>query len=213
MHRRASISKESAEIADRIRKSNEAGKHSLDLTKLNLDALPFEALVLDGLRELHARKNRFRSIEPMLRFQYLESLDVSFNPMDSASSMWDGLAQMQLLKSLSLTGTGISVLPESIRQLSLLESLAVARNKLSALPEWLGIELERLSTLDAAHNSIQSVPSSLEGAKSLRILHLEGNPCVDAIQPGTRLRFLVDKVNFQPELCAAFLSNDSCLRF
>lgn len=76
---------------------------------------------------------------------------------------------------LSLSGAGLTELPESIRELSHVTALALDGNDLVELPGWLG-DLSQLATLSLAGCGLTTVPETIGGLTGLTHLHLDRNP-------------------------------------
>ena len=76
---------------------------------------------------------------------------------------------------LSLSGMGLTELPESVGQLTQLEALFLFSNQLSSLPESLR-QLTQLRKLNLSHNRFSSLPEWLGQFIQLQELNLDGNP-------------------------------------
>ena len=78
------------------------------------------------------------------------------------------------VRSLSLSGKGLTTVPDSITNLTWLESLDLSSNQLTTLPEAIG-NLKALKFLNIDGNKITSLPESIGKLKSLLKLTVENN--------------------------------------
>lgn len=90
-------------------------------------------------------------------------------------------------KTLSLSGLGLSILPEAVFQLTELEVLELNDNRLTELPESIGL-LKRLRSLDIRCNRLTSLPRSMRNLPSLTGLYLHRNEGLGL--PGETLELL-----------------------
>src|SRR5205807_2076754 len=86
----------------------------------------------------------------------------------------DSLANLDSLVVFSLRGFRLETVPEGIRQLRRLKSLNLSGLGLTELPDWIGdLELESFS---ATNNKLSAVPDSFRSLQRLRSLDLSDNP-------------------------------------
>jgi len=78
------------------------------------------------------------------------------------------------VKSLSLSGKGLTTVPDSITKLIWLDSLDLCINQLTTLPETIG-NLKALKQLYCQKNRLTTIPESIGDLKSLKNLSLEDN--------------------------------------
>ncbi len=76
---------------------------------------------------------------------------------------------------LTLTGLGLTKLPESVRELGALATLAIAGNRIAELPDWLD-RLESLRQLSLTNNELKWVPGVVRRLTWLEDLALDSNP-------------------------------------
>jgi Leucine-rich repeat (LRR) protein len=175
------LGKEEIILLSRIRKCNEEGQKSIDISRLNLDHIPDMMQQLSQLQELIARKNHFSSLnEISLYFFNLQKLDLSFNNnIILEIGNWSSfLPDLPYLKSLELGTCELAIIPEETQYLKRLERLILRKNNIIVIPTWI-IELRYLHTLDVSFNAIEELPIHLSKLKSLSDLNLVKNPCLE----------------------------------
>ncbi|MCA6115073.1 E3 ubiquitin--protein ligase [Bradyrhizobium sp. WSM 1738] len=165
----------------RIRDSDNAGSHSLDLSSLSLTALP--AALPPRLLELRARHNELSSL-PATFPQGLQHLLISHNRLTSLPDALPATLSRLELADNSLTSlpanlpAGLEILNANDNRLtslpdplpSGLTSLAVSGNQLTDLPESLP---SWLIELDVSSNQLANLPDPLPS--TLQSLNLSGN--------------------------------------
>ncbi|HYI93717.1 MAG TPA: COR domain-containing protein [Bryobacteraceae bacterium] len=145
---------------------------SLELRDNQLRALPESMGQLTNLRRLNLSHNRLIDLpESMGQLTNLQNLDLNYNRLIDLPG---SVGQLINLQRLDLSYNHLSALPESIGQLADLQTLDLSSNLLSALPESIG-QLANLQTLDLSSNLVSVLPESLGQLKNLRTLILIGN--------------------------------------
>ena len=97
--------------------------------------------------------------------------EFSLSKGDLTPAEWELLCSLDQLRSLDLSLTSISALPDSIGQLTELQSLGLRFTNISALPDSIG-QLAKLRSLDLSHTSISALPDSIGQLAKLRSLDL-----------------------------------------
>ena len=101
-------------------------------------------------------------------------------------------AKREGLKTLHLSGEGISELPDEISQLANLQWFDLSGNQLTSLPESIS-QLASLQTLDLSDNQLTSLPESISQLANLQTLSLFGNQLTflpESIGQLTKLQWL-----------------------
>lgn len=191
--RRPSLLGKEDELQERVRDCNQSGQALLDIHGLGLGELKEAFLPLINLRQLLARKNAFTFIAPLLYFQYLERLDLSFNKLGVSEDSLNEIGKLQVLRCLDISSNGLRAFPADLQNLRSLEELRIRDNQISVIPDWLGMAMVVLRALDVSKNLIAEIPQSLEAAACLQSLCLDGNPCCDRIPAGSRTEHLVSR--------------------
>src|SRR5271165_6093836 len=183
------------EALRRIEEARERGARTLDLSDLQLSALPESIGRLSGLQELNLSRNQLSALpESIGQLSQLQVLDLSNNQLNTLpesigrlSGLWrlslsnnrlntlpESIGQLSQLQELYLLDNQLSALPESIGQLSRLQELYLSRNQLSALPESIG-RLSGLQELNLSRNQLSALPESIGQLSQLQVLHLSNN--------------------------------------
>lgn len=87
-------------------------------------------------------------------------------------------SSMNHLKSLSLKGNGMDMLPENFGDLKNLEKLDLNENRLSSLPQSM-VHMQNLKELYIQSNSFQKFPDAVCSMKSLEILMISENKLLE----------------------------------
>jgi internalin A len=160
------------EAERRIRAARITRATKLDLSGLQLTALPESLGQLTQLRILDASFNRLTGVpESLGKLQSLRKLDLRRNLL---TALPQSLEQLQQLQTLVVFRNGLTVLPGWLGRLARLSEIHVSHNKLTSLPESLG-DLNRLEILNASDNRLTALPESLRNLTSLKELYLHGN--------------------------------------
>ncbi|SDD18983.1 COR domain-containing protein [Glycomyces harbinensis] len=147
-----------------IAEAKRFGHPTLNLSRMNLTALP------DGIRELDR----------------LTDLDVGVN---SLSRLPDWIGELRGLRRLNLFQNRITSLPESIGELGHLTELNLGHNQLTSLPATIG-NLASLIRLDLDINRITALPGSIGRLERLVKLSIFHNDLTDLPASIARLRDL-----------------------
>jgi internalin A len=201
------------EALRRIEEARKRGARTLDLSDLQLSALPESIGQLSQLQVLSVSNNLLSTLpESIGQFTELQELNLSRNQLSALpesigqlsrlqklhlsgnqlSALPESIGQLSQLQKLYLSGNQLSALPESIGQLSRLQVLYLSGNQLSALPESIG-QLSRLQGLSVSNNLLSTLPESIGQLSELWTLDLHGNPGLslpdEVLGPTTRESF------------------------
>jgi len=121
----------------------------LDLSGIELTAIPEELSQLAKLRVLNLSGNRLTAI-----------------PVE--------LSYLAKLESLYLGGNQLTVIPAELSHLAKLEGLDLSENRLTAIPAELG-QLAKLEVLNLSENQLTAIPAELSQLANLKDLHLWKN--------------------------------------
>ena len=164
--------KKSSNLLDRITECDQHGRHTADISHLNLIDWPAELLIVPQVSILYAHKNNFTMIKSLAPFQGLVELDISRNFIVSLEGM--ELFKLTKLKKLDVSRNCLEHLHDDITQLTQLEVLMCHRNSLTDLP----LEMKRmksLRSLDISHNKVKSIGTLLELNHNLDELNITNN--------------------------------------
>jgi internalin A len=144
----------------------------LDLSDLELTAIPDGVSRLTSLRELYLSRNQITAIPDSLsRLNNLQRLSLSHNLI---AVIPDSLSLLRNLQWLRLSHNQIAVIPDSVSRLTNLETLEFFDNQIAVIPD----SLSRLTNLRGLHlneNRIIAIPDSLSCLTNLRELYLSSN--------------------------------------
>lgn len=90
------------------------------------------------------------------------------------TSLTEALKNPSAVKSLNLSGKGLTYLSENISLLTNLERLNLSQNNLTSLPKGL-FKLKKLKTLNLTQNKLTSLPASIGNLKNLVTLEIGFN--------------------------------------
>lgn len=149
-------SRAKAHIAQtRIEEALRTGARSLDLSDLELGALPESLGNLTGLTSLILGSNGLAELpESLGNLTALTNLDVAHNDL---STLPDSLGDMTRLTDLGLGHNRLTALPDSLGNLAFLRYLNLGGNHLTALPDSLG-NPTRFRTVDLRGNAFTALP-------------------------------------------------------
>jgi internalin A len=133
-----------------IKEAKVAGAASIDLSGLNLSAVPDLIAQLTNLQALHLSKNQLGAIP-------------------------DSIAELTNLQFLYLHNNRITAIPDSLARLANLRTLFLDDNQLTTVPDSLA-RITQLGYLDLSNNQLTALPDSLQQLTNLTHLFLHGNP-------------------------------------
>jgi Leucine-rich repeat (LRR) protein len=183
------------EAERRIREAKRTGQTELDLSGLDLEALPEELGDLANLRILHLYSNDLRALpESIGKLRALTSLELMDNDLrvlpesignltmltdlglrnNRLTALPESIGNLTALKELDLHGNRLTTVPESIGNLTALVKLILMDNNFETLPEAIG-RLTALTSLDLRDNDLEALPESIGNLTALAELGLSGN--------------------------------------
>lgn len=181
---------------------------SLDLSHMELEALPPVLLQTPGLRSLHLDHNRLTTLpEDLGTLTEVEHLQLRNNQL---TRLPEALGRCHKLETLYLSHNQLSALPQSLGRLERLRALYCDKNQLTALPEEMG-DLQSLRYLHLRSNRLTGLPWSMHRLQRLEELHLASNPIKSFPEvlfylklrdasglkgPGGRKRTLAQRISF-----------------
>jgi Leucine-rich repeat (LRR) protein len=204
--------KELPEALRRIEDAERSGADELDLSELELTAIPESLSRMANLRRLNLSGNQLTTIpESLSRLSELKSLYLAGNQITTipesiaalskleSLNLWgnqittipESLSRLSELKSLDLTRNQITTIPESIAALSKLERLRLWENQITTIPESLS-RLWELKSLDLSFNRITTIPESLSRLSDLKLLDLSSNQITTIPESLSRLSELME---------------------
>ena len=143
----------------------------LDLSGLNITAIPKEILLLENLQELDLRNNKIKVIPAWIEnLTHLEEIDLSNNQI---TLIFPQIQNLSDLKSLNLKNNQLTTLPDSIRNLENLELLFLSHNQFENFPAAIS-NLGNLKMLSVSHNRLTQLPENVV-FRGLERLHLSNN--------------------------------------
>ncbi len=160
------------EAVKRIERAYAEKATSLDLSHLELEAVPERLCELTSLQLLRLDSNHLTSLPEWLGdLKSLQRLDLDNNHL---TSLPERLGELKSLQMLYLHYNRLTSVPEQLGELKSLQLLYLHYNRLASVPERLG-ELAALRELRLDSNQLTSVPERLGELAALRGLRLDGN--------------------------------------
>ncbi|MCA0239176.1 MAG: TIR domain-containing protein [Bacteroidetes bacterium] len=162
-----------AEATSRIEEALKKGSNRLDLSQLELNALPknFEQLA-PQLTVLNLWNNKFQSVPRELEFcTNLESLFFSQNELMSGF----GLDFFRKLTLLDLQGNRFVQFPPEILELLSLQTLFLNKNNIARLPAGIRL-LKELEHLELNDCQLETLPPEIAELPRLKKIQLQNNP-------------------------------------
>uniref|UniRef100_A0A0B7A6W0 B3/B4 tRNA-binding domain-containing protein n=2 Tax=Arion vulgaris TaxID=1028688 RepID=A0A0B7A6W0_9EUPU len=149
---------------------------SLNLLKIagtSLEEIPEQVGNLSNLTSLMLENNKLKELPSSIgNLKSLKTLDVSGNKLQTLP---DTVSNLVNLQSLNANLNALSSFP-NISGLKFLAYLSISRNKLTSLPEGVSDpSLTLLSTIDAANNEIDSLPTDISNLLHLIKLNVASN--------------------------------------
>ena len=161
-----------AEAVYRISVAAEDHSTSLDLSLLDLDALPPSLAALTGLTELHLNGNGLTALPDWIgSLTGLATLRLDDNAL---TDLPEALSTLTNLTEFYLDYNRLAQLPDWLGSLSNLTTLHLDSNQLIALPDTIG-SLANLTELRLSRNKLIALPASIGSLSRLGSLHLDGN--------------------------------------
>ncbi len=168
----AEVKKADADRAHQlIDEVHRTGGIELDLSDLNLSAVPDRVWTLDQLEILRLERNGLTSLsEEIGRLGRLRFLNLTMN---SLIALPESIGQLAALNTLDLDFNRLEKLPDELGLLYQLETLKLWDNNLSHFPDTVR-SLTRLVSLDLDENPIGKIPEWIGTLQHLVTLHLSG---------------------------------------
>ncbi len=191
-------------LKERVKRYHGSENRSLDISQLELEALPILELVSVAafVQVLSVSRNRLTALHNIASFAQLTALDLSHNQLSSLQD--SSLSSLRNLRRLDLSRNALTEFNLiEVTVLSQLEVLVLHHNQLSALPsqEEMG-HMRALRSLDVSHNHIAQVTTELETLLRLDDLNLSFNSSdLDVELLGSRARDLYEKVLYYFQYC------------
>ncbi len=160
------------EAVRRIEEVNRSDAAFLDLSELNLTAVPDTLCRLANLQQLTLGNNQITTIPRSL--SQLTKLQRLFLNNNQITAIPDSFAHLTNLQMLSLGNNQITAIPDCLAQLADLQSLLLHNNQITAIPDSLA-HLTDLQRLFLNNNQITAVPDSLAKLANLQELFLNNN--------------------------------------
>ncbi|MGA7892877.1 MAG: leucine-rich repeat domain-containing protein, partial [Candidatus Sulfotelmatobacter sp.] len=143
---------------------------SLNLSYLDLDAVPEEVGELIQLKSLRLVGNRLTAL-PDAFFEKLTSLEVLGLNGNRLEDLPESISSLSKLRLLKFNNNRFREIPFGLHGLRSLRALFVGSNPLTEVPEWLDI-FAALEELSIAQAPVATLPSSLTRLQKLRYLRL-----------------------------------------
>jgi Leucine-rich repeat (LRR) protein len=160
------------EAERRIVEAKRTGATALNLSDLDLEALPESVCRLAHLRFLYLNNNRLTQLpESIGRLARLQELALAGNRLTHLPATIGGCAR---LRKLYLDDNRLVRLPESVGRLARLESLCLSHNRLTQLPKRIG-QLAWLNRLYLNSNQLPRLPGNIGQLAQLEELYLDRN--------------------------------------
>ncbi len=184
-----------AEAIKRIIACREGRLDVLDLSGLDLPAVPGHIRHLKALKILHLSYNKLRTLPQEIdRLTALTTLNLSYNELETlpqeigklkALTMLDlsdnqlrefpqEIGKLTALTTLLLNDNQLETLPQEIDRLTALTMLYLNNNQLETLPQEIG-KLTALTTLFLNNNQLHTLPQEIGKLKTLTTLLLDNN--------------------------------------
>jgi len=153
-------------------------------------------LPLQNVKKILLQDNQLAQLAyEVMQSGIVEEIRLDNNPLQDLDPKI--VAEMYLMRSLSLQGSALSTLPSNMSSMMDLTFLDVTGNRLKALPASL-VQLELLETLRASKNLLECLPNNMRFMTSLKILELNDN----------RLVMLPMELGILPRLTRCLIANN-----
>ena len=151
---------------------NKHGFIELNLSNLDLRAVPAETFNFTRIEVLRLAKNRLSTISSAI--SHLRRLRVLEAPTNVIQVLPDTISNCSHLQELDLSHNRLSSLPQHFNSLRHLRILKLGHNKFENIQHELG-DLESLRQLDLPGNKLWHLPTSLANLQNLRLINLGQN--------------------------------------
>jgi Leucine-rich repeat (LRR) protein len=153
---------------------------TLNLSDLELTALPSVIGLLPNITELYLSDNKLKVLPPEIgQLTALQRLSLDNNELEALPPE---IGRLTALVNLGLENNNLKALPPEIGRLTALEDLDLENNNLKALPPEIG-RLTALKDLDLENNNLKALPPEIGRLTALKLLSLEGNLQLVAFPP------------------------------
>jgi Leucine-rich repeat (LRR) protein len=153
-------------------------------------------LPLQNVKKILLQDNQITQLaSEVMQSGIVEEIRLDNNPLNHLDPKV--VAEMYLMRSLSLQGSALSALPSNMSSMMDLTFLDVTGNRLNALPASL-VQLQLLETLRASKNLLECLPNNMRNMTSLKILELNDN----------RLVLLPMELGILPRLTRCLIANN-----
>jgi len=130
---------------------------------------------IDFSEAYRGRKNITLPSEIFVKLTNLQYLNISYARMTSARSISFPVAIQDSLLHLYMDFSGLTHFPLNFRKLVKLKSLSLMGNRINMIPVWID-SLVALEFLNISNNCLRSIPSEMGNLFHLKDLNLRGNP-------------------------------------
>ncbi|MDZ7991329.1 MAG: leucine-rich repeat domain-containing protein [Nostoc sp. EfeVER01] len=189
-----------------IEQARQEGAIELDLSNMELTALPEAIASLTQLQKLNLSHNQLSELpEAIASLTQLQRLYLDNNQLTELPEVIASLTQLQ---KLNLSHNQLSELPEAIASLTQLQRLYLDNNQLTELPEAIA-SLTQLQQLNLSNNRLTQLPEAIASLTQLQQLYLDNNQLTtlpEAIASLTQLQKLNLSDNQLSELPEAIAS-------
>lgn len=160
------------DVHQRIEAARKAQAEELDLSNLDLTALPSSIGKLTDLKRLNLSKNNLQALPSAIgQLKKLEYLNLWSN---SLLTLPEEVGQLKALIEIDLEDNYFAEIPKSLFQLTQLRILDIEHNGLTGLSNDIQA-LKNLKELDLSRNRITQIPPIISELSALRILNLKSN--------------------------------------
>lgn len=156
----------------RIQEAHQDESEILDLSGINLNAIPPEIKTLSKLKSLKVSHNQLLSLPEEIK--YLRSLTSLIADKNRLTSIPSEIGNLINLQRLNLSHNKLQHLPTEVGKLEKLEFLYLRENNIKSIPKEFG-NLDSLNVLDLDGNQLTAIPRELSQLKNLKTLDLYGN--------------------------------------
>ncbi len=160
------------EAQRRIQQAIAEKSPKLDLSRLELSAVPPEIGQLKGLQWLDLSANELTAVPPEIgQFKDLQSLFLNNNQL---TAIPPEIGQLTGLQSLFLYENKLTAFPPEISKLTNLTSLWLGNNKLTTIPPEIA-QLTKLQSLEFQNSQLTIIPLEITQLTNLQSIYLNNN--------------------------------------